>query len=272
MVTLVVRHVKYRVAWFELGWQRGELSLLLAMPSTRKRTADESPVASARGSGTPLVSPKKPRSDAPDIALPEMPDLPDNRVHVSTYTLMRQVVPFVLHAFPAALDGMGIKHEKEMVACPPLPITASEDGAVLRNFKEVWNPANCKISIETTDMYEAGGNMLWVDMNLGAAGKDSDTVIREEPSMEQVLEYANQFFSLSGGGVAPRPTQLVYPDTIETAVADINAVFSGGASNVGKTLPSKLNLVAGHPLFFAWYWSAGEALRDNDPVRIRALW
>ena len=41
--------------------------------------------------------------------------------------LMRQVVPFVMHALPGALDGLGIVHEKELVACPPLSITASEN-------------------------------------------------------------------------------------------------------------------------------------------------
>ncbi len=50
-----------------------------------------------------------------------MPDLPGNRVHVSTYMLMCQVVPFVMHALPGALDGLDIEHEKELVARPPSP-------------------------------------------------------------------------------------------------------------------------------------------------------
>ena len=65
---------------------------------------------------------------------------------------------------------------------------------------------------------------------------------------------------------------LVYPDVLETVVADVNALFSGGAPSTGKTLPSKVSLIAGHPLLLAWYWSAGLALRDNDLVRVRALW
>ena len=39
-----------------------------------------------------------------------------------------------------------------------------------------------------------------------------------------------------------------------------------------KTLPWRVNLIAGHPLLLAWYWGAGLALRDNDLVRVRALW
>jgi hypothetical protein len=128
-------------------------------------------------------------------------------------------------------------------------------------------------SVETTSMYEAGGNLLWADMNLGAASRNSEHVINEEPSMQQVIDYAEQFFTLKGGGVSPSmQLSLVYPDVLETVVADVNALFSGGAPSAGKTLPSKVNLVAGHPLLFAWYWSAGLALRDNDLVRVRALW
>ena len=33
----------------------------------------------------------------------------------------------------------------------------------LSNYKEVWTPANCKTSVATTGMYEAGGSLLWLD-------------------------------------------------------------------------------------------------------------
>ncbi len=51
-------------------------------------------------------------------------------------------------------------------------------------------------SVETTNMYEAGGNLLWADMNLGAASRNSEHVINEEPSMQQVIGYAEQFVTL----------------------------------------------------------------------------
>ncbi len=75
-----------------------------------------------------LISPKKPRIDIEELggSVPRMPDLPGNHMHANTYILMRQVVSFVMHALPGALDGLDIAHEKELVACPPLPITASE--------------------------------------------------------------------------------------------------------------------------------------------------
>ena len=75
-----------------------------------------------------LVSTRKPRIAIEEMcgSVPCMPDLPGGHMHANTYMLMRQVVPFVMHGLPGALDGLGIVHEKELVACPPLPITASE--------------------------------------------------------------------------------------------------------------------------------------------------
>ena len=132
----------YVVVWLEFGSQLGQLRASMATPSG-KRPAHGAPAAkatasanvegkAASGSGPAaaeeLISPKKPRLDIDELcgSVPRMPDLPGNHVHVSTYMLMRQVVPFVMHALPGALGVLDIEHEKELVACPPLRITASE--------------------------------------------------------------------------------------------------------------------------------------------------
>ena len=140
------RHVQtsdaYVVVWLEFGSQLRRFRASVAT-SSGKRPAHGAPAAkaaasanvegnAASGSGPAaaeeLISPKKPRIDIEELggSVPRMPDLPGSHVHVSTYMLMRQVVPFVMHALPGALDGLGIVHEKELVACPPLSITASE--------------------------------------------------------------------------------------------------------------------------------------------------
>ena len=130
----------YIVLWLEFVCQLRHFRAAMTKTSA-KRLADDafaSKVAAslnaadkaASGSGTcaaeDLISPKKPRIDERAESVPRMPDLPGNHVHVSTYMLMRQVVPFVMHALPGALDELGIQHETELVACPLLQITASE--------------------------------------------------------------------------------------------------------------------------------------------------
>lgn len=227
---------------------------------------------SPRATAGAAVPAKKPRvAPAGEVAC-RMPELPENYVHQSTYAIMRDVVPYVAEALPKALDDMGLAREQELVACPPLAIKGS-DASGMRNFKEIWQPRNCKLSIETAGLYEAGGNILWADMNLSSAGRPSDVLLREEPAMQQILDYADQFFSLTEAArVSGETVRLVYPDVLETAAPDINALFAGGAPHTGATFPSKLNLVAGQALLFAWYWSLGMALRRSDSTHVRALW
>mgnify|MGYP000376468494 CR=1 FL=1 len=127
----------YVVVWLEFGSQLRHFRASMAT-SSGKRPANGAPAAkaaasanvegkAASGSGPAaaeeLISPKKPRIDIEELggSVPRMPDLPGNHVHVSTYMLMRQVVPFVMHALPGALDGLHVEHERDLVACPPYP-------------------------------------------------------------------------------------------------------------------------------------------------------
>ncbi len=110
----------YVVAWLEFGSQLRHVRASFAT-SSGKRTSSGAPAAkaaasanvqgiAASGSGPAaaetLISPKKPRVDIEELcgSVPRMPDLPGSHVHVSTYMLMRQVVPFVMHALPGALE------------------------------------------------------------------------------------------------------------------------------------------------------------------------
>ena len=99
----------------------------------------------------------------------------------------------MLQKLPRALVASGIALETELAVCPPLPIQAGSGSNDLRNYKEVWCRQNCKVSAETTGMYEAGGNLFWVDMQIPEA-VGSQGVIADEPPLSQVIEYAEQFF------------------------------------------------------------------------------
>ena len=131
----------YVVVWLEFASQLRHFRASMAT-SSGKRPAGGAPAAKAAASANVegdaasgseiaaaelLVSPKKPRLAIDELcgSVPCMPDLPGNHMHVNTYMLMRQAVTFVVHALPGALDGLGIEHARELVACPPLRITAS---------------------------------------------------------------------------------------------------------------------------------------------------
>ena len=146
----------YVVVWLEVAFHLRNLRASMATPKG-KRPSSGDPAAKAAASANvggnaasgseiaaaeSLDSTKKPRIAIEEMcgSVPCMPDLPGSHMHANTYMLMRQVVSFVMHALPGALDGLHIEHEKDSVACPPIRITASEKVGVLRSFKEVWGP------------------------------------------------------------------------------------------------------------------------------------
>ena len=251
-----------------------------AASSPPAATPQPAPAASLADADT--VSAKKPRAtplDPEPATDTAWPTLPQNIATVNTHKIMREVVPFVLQRLPRALDADGIAHHSsELAACPPLPITDGRNE--LRNYKEVWSARNCKVSVETSGLYEAGGNLFWVDMHIpeavGRPGQDAGLsgVVTEEPALSQVIGYAEQFFSVSEGSCG-KPSagsdaerRLMFPDVIGTVVAAVSQL------NPIDVTPHKLklSLIAGHALLYAWYWAMGIALRDDGPPAVKALW
>ena len=67
-------------------------------------------------------------------------------------------------------------------------------------------PARCLHAIQSTGLYEAGGNLLWVDPQL--TWDNGYTIPREEPSWALVTQYAEAFFTaaaVAGSTLSPTP-------------------------------------------------------------------
>ena len=63
---------------------------------------------------------------------------------VDTKQTMRMCVPWLKGALPAAMNKMGCLVDGGVEAVSPLTI---QEGSGLKNYKEMWTPANCKVSI-----------------------------------------------------------------------------------------------------------------------------
>jgi hypothetical protein len=147
-----------------------------------------------------------------------------------------------------------------LVSCGPLQISEAQ-GLDITGYKEAWSPANCRTSITTTGLYEAGGNLTWLDLSLGTAGQPGDMIPREEPSWMLIKSYAEQFFSTAAVITFSHPTpserrvpRLLFPSTLDTYVLRQEALW-GPALAPGKEYPQQLFLVAKQSLVFAWYYA-----------------
>ena len=177
---------------------------------------------------------------------------------MSTYRNMKILVPWLRQELPAHLKRLGLTSGENVEAVAPLMIRASTDSSAVSSYKEVWTPANCKVAIADTGMYEAGGSLMWFDP--GFIG-EFVSFLHAEPSWSVVADYQKDYFSHKaclGKG------RLVFPCALEA--------YSVDESRDWSTMPSSLCLLGGQAIVFAWYLAAARAMIASDDTLLKALW
>ena len=177
---------------------------------------------------------------------------------VNTYKTMKILVPWLRQELPAHLKRLGLTKGEKVEAVSPLEIQASTDSSALSSYKEVWTPANCKVAIDNTDMYEASGSLMWLDP--GFVG-EFVSLLHAEPAWSVVGNYQKDFFSqkaCTGKG------RLVFPCVMEA--------YSVDESRDWSIMPSCLCLLGGQAIVFAWYVAAARAMVASDDALLRELW
>ena len=126
---------------------------------------------------------------------------------LSTYKTMKTLVPWLRQELPQHLKRLGLTSGEKVEAVSPLEIQdkTSNASSALSSYKEVWTPANCKVAMAKTGMYEAGGSLMWLDP--GFVG-EFVSLLHAEPAWKIVAQYQKEFFSqkaVAGKG------RLVFP-------------------------------------------------------------
>ena len=177
---------------------------------------------------------------------------------VNTYKTMKILVPWLRQELPAHLKRLGLTSGGKVEAVSPLEIQASTDSSALSSYKEVWTPANCKVAIDNTDMYEAGGSLMWLDP--GFVG-EFVSLLHAEPAWSVVGNYQKEFFSREACNGRGR---LLFPCVLEAYSVDEGRDWS--------KMPLSLCLLGGQAIVFAWYVAAARAMLASDDALLRELW
>ena len=223
----------------------------------------------------PPVPVKVAKSQAPASAQPHAwidPGDSDPHSH-SAEDEMKKLIPWLRNCLPDFLTQVAGLAVTSLAAVPPLQIQGPGEAGPICNFKEIWNPANAVRSINSTGMYEAGGNLTWLDPSLSGVPE----VARSEPAWALVIQYASQYFSpavaIPDASGQKGLGRIVFPfSPIEAYVKDIDHMFTGGASEKGKTMPEKLVLLTGHAMLYAWWLATARAVRAKDSGHVKLLW
>ena len=195
---------------------------------------------------------KKARTEDAPAAAPAAangcPQLPQEMVALGSRRYIKPLVPYVDAELPKFLKAKGILSTDEpMPARKPLHI----DSADMRSFKESWNPTNCCTSLRETLMYEAGGNLCWIDGEF-----EKQVLPTEDPPLKWMPEFEESgFFSFKG--------RVKFPVVMECHVE----------KPFGDTVyPTTVLPIGGHAYLYAWYYSAWKALRDANVERCQELY
>ena len=229
------------------------------VPLGPAKQMEEAPAAKVPRLDADAAPTVRPASTAESGLWPRWVDPGDEGAQqVSTYKTMKLLVPWLRQELPAHLKRLGLTSGEKVEAVSPLEIQASSVSSALSSYKEVWSPANCKVAIAKTGMYEAGGSLMWLDPGFVGANV---SLLHAEPGWSVVTNYQKDFFSQKACGGKGR---LVFPCVLEA--------YSDEESRDWSTMPSSLCLLGGQAIVFAWYVAAARAVIASDDALLKELW
>ena len=140
----------------------------------------------------------------------------------------------------------------------------------MKNFRERWNMANCLHALSTTQLYEAAGNVFWLDRLETQFG--SDTIPEPEVTWAQLDEgaalWTDAAFVSSNENEQYR--RYIFPQHCLALTASTSHVQS--RADQGQCCFHRLCLGAGHGPLFSFYEALLNALEHGDDAKTLKLY
>jgi hypothetical protein len=215
-------------------------------------------------------APKKPRKAGTDAPKPEpgpAPQWPEVQT-VGAWAIMEKIVMWVRLSLPDRLGKFMNDLAPQLHMTPPLEIQSKLSTKELGSYKQPWGQDACANALETTAMYEAGANALWLNPGLPLARfVRPPAVHHEQPSVETVTRAMAMFFSRDAmwSSKALSRGRLVWPLTME-AFGCTKSEFHHDDFN------SSISLLGGQAILLAWYGALHGAMVNCDEELLRLLW
>ena len=254
-----------------------------ASPQERKSPEEAAPsTASIAGAGVIAnaefeagVTAKAPRGDdtgGPSrktvVVRPSQADI-DAGVATSVREYMEALVPSVqedLTAFLKQRSGF----TGTLADSPPLEISAGAQKS-LKNFREPWNMQSCLESLNSTQIYEASGNVFWLDV-LGT--KFGDLELHDaDVTWRRLLEDGAALWSeeaLLSSCDEAQYRRFIFPGYLPAVLANTSHVESTLKS--GACHFSRLCVLGGHSIIYSWYQALADALAGGVDSRVWKLY
>ena len=153
---------------------------------------------------------------------------------------------------------------------PPLEISAGAQKS-LKNFREPWNMQSCLESLNSTQIYEASGNVFWLDV-LGT--KFGDLELHDaDVTWRRLLDdgaalWSDEAFLSSCDEAQYR--RFIFPGYLPAVLANpshVESTLKSGACHF-----SRLCVLGGHSIIYSWYQALADALAGGVDSRVWKLY
>jgi len=161
----------------------------------------------------------------------------------------------------------GFEQFREMVPheVQPLDIVAPVADSTMTSYKEPWRADRCSTALRTTGMYEAGGNLFWLDWRRPSG--TGSAIAGSPPRWSHLKEIADKWFTRENlvGGSGGTRMRIVFPVPLIVHAESLDKVK-------GTAFPGSLELLTGH--IWVWGWACGLAAAQltADMTLVTALW
>lgn len=205
-------------------------------------------------------------------AAPALPEKYADESEIAT-PYLTSVIPWTADALQKLLaqhsDKFGALPAAGIYGVAPLPIQDRKEDKLM-SFKEPWKVEQCRQALSTTDMYEAAGNICWIQP---VPGTPTDEILAgDPPTIAQVNDVCGAFFSTFAASQGAhswhgmKVHRLVFPTPL--------IVHTRGAPVDLSTMEFKhsLRLLTGHAYVYGWWLAMFDALRLERLDVVAALW
>ena len=144
-----------------------------------------------------------------------------------------------------------------------LQIMEQPSGVDITSYKAAWNPAQAAAALRDNNLYEAGGNIWW--LNPFPFDDTAAITAGDKPAWRQVVDIQQLHFHPSAA-LPGKPFQHMFlvPMVVHVQQRDR---LSGE-----PRFSSSLDVVPGHIYLYAWFLGMHHALRVSNIPAVTSLW
>ena len=213
---------------------------------------------------------KKPRLDSTlqagstvAITPPKKPTAPPSDALDEAWGVMKDLIPWVKHQLrmhPCVTGGTC--ENKALHLYEPLNIKESINEADMASYQSPWDDGQCKAALRSTGLYQAGGNLMWLNPN------PHSQCVSPPLCWAQVRELQKNLFEPSGEKAKLTTCgRIIFPQTLHAYVTDMVQLECAAAAG-----ESQFPLLGGQGLLMAWWASMFEALHVGVDQQVAVLW